>query len=459
MQDKNYTNPEDRGRFGFSMSGEYYTPHKAEPLFVALLIGGAVFAGLALVYALGKINAQSQMEQESSSAFVMLGSAIALVAFVAILILIFGVGIRSVKKGFRCQYSASDETFTTTIGGDLHVIRYEDVTSVHFEPRSSFGKVRGYDITIMVKGREERYSVCSDGYLSPQATPFYIIQERVDLLRQKRSSAPSVINTAHANTKAISRAEVDKAQGGGLSALDKMSQLLGETSNMPTLSADDSPASRAIARVNEMLNEASDSGGMPAIGKSAKPANTYTGSDGREVPIEATQSQGSFYVKADSKVTILLTVLGMAVGGVLVFAIWMALWFLSAYFEMYFKNNLRIPIGIGLAFAFQPLFVYYMLTHIRGKLHSYRADGRGFFVTIKGGGSEQILYKDVLSVDYEPTKLFGRAYGYKVDILTTYGVVHYDYIYPRFNHKVPRQYLPFEAIRKNMPNKGPEETY
>lgn len=459
MQDKNYTNPEDRGRFGFSMSGEYYTPHKAEPLFVALLIGGAVFAALALVYALGKINAQSQMEQESSSAFVMLGSAIALVAFVAILILIFGVGIRSVKKGFRCQYSANDETFTTTIGGDLHVIRYEDVTSVHFEPRSSFGKVRGYDITIMVKGREERYSVCSDGYISQQATPFYIIQERVDLLRQKRSSAPSVINTARANTKAISRAEVDKAQGGGISALDKMSQLLGETSNMPTLSADDSPASRAIARVNEMLNEASDSGGMPAIGKSAKPVNTYVGSDGREVFITDTQTQGSFYVKADSKVTILLTVLGMVVGGGLAYLLWNMLWFFSANVAIYIGKTASTLIGYGFAVAVQPLIVYYMLTHIRGKLHSYKADGRGFFVTTKGGGSEQILYKDVLSVDYKPMKLFGKVYGYKVDILTSYGVVHYDYIFPRFNHKIPRQYLPFEAIRKNMPNKGPEETY
>lgn len=458
MQDKNYTNPEDRGRFGFSMSGEYYTPHKAEAFFVTLLIGGAVAAGLALVFALGKINAQSQMEQESSSAFVMMGSAIALAAFIAILILIFGVGIRSVKKGFRCHYSASDETFTTTIGGDLHVIRYEDVTSIHFEPRSSLGKVRGYDITIRIKGREERYSVCSDGYLSPQATPFYIIQERVDLLRQKRSSGSSVVNTARANTKAISRAEVDKAQGGGISALDRMSQLLGETSNMPSLSADNSPASQAIARVNEMLS-VSDSGGMPSIGESSRPVNTYRGDGGREVFITDTQSQGSFYVKADTKITVLLTILAMAVGGGLAYLLWNLLWFFSANVELYIGKTARILIGYGLAVAVQPFIVYHMLTHIRGKLHSYKADGRGFFVTVKGGGNEQILYKDVLSVDYKPMKLFGRVYGYQVDILASYGVVHYDYIFPKFSHKIPRQYLPFEAIRKNMPNKGPEETY
>lgn len=456
MQDKNYTNPEDRGRFGFSMSGEYYTPHKAEGLFITLLIGGAVVAGLALVYALGKINAQNQMEMESSSAFVMLGSAIALVAFIAILILIFGVGIRSVKKGFRCHYSASDETFTTTIGGDLHVIRYEDVTSIHFEPRSSFGKVRGYDITIMVRGHEERYSVCSEGYLSPQATPFYIIQERVDLLRQKRSSGSSVINTARADTKAISRAEVDKAQGGGISALDRMSQLLGETSNMPTLSADNSPASQAIARVNEMLSE-SNSGGMPTIGEAARPVNTYIGGDGREYAVNDTQSQGSFYVRPHPMKTVVFTAIIMGVIA--------AVFCLLKYF--FDKGQLGLgglytifcivwPIAFPLA---ELIALYFCITRVHGPLHEYRADGRGFFVTIKGKGNEQILYKDVLSVDYKPVKLLWSAYGYKVDILTSYGVIHYDYIYPRFNHKIPRQYLPFEAIRKNMPNKGPEETY
>lgn len=458
MQDKNYTNPEDRGRFGFSMSGEYYTPHKTEGLLIVLLVGVAIVAGLALFFTVDKINTQSKMEEQASSLFVYLGSAIAFIAFIVILILIFGVGVRTVKKGFRCQYSANDETFTTTIGGDLHVIRYEDVTNIHFEPRNSFGKVRGYDVTIRVKGHEEHYSICSDGYLSPQATPFYIIQERVDLLRRKRSSDNTFINTSRADNKAISRAEVDKANGGGVSALDRMSQLLGETSNMPSLSADSSLASQAAARVTQMLNEASESNVMPTIGETARPANTFIGENGREYPINQTQSQGSFYVKADSNITILLTIIGMVVGGGLVYLLWNLLWYVSQNVVIYFGRTANLAIEIALVVAVQPFIVHYMLTHIRGKLHSYRADGRGFFVTVKGGASEQILYKDVLSVDYEPTKLFGKVYGYKVDILTTFGVVHYDYIFPRFNHKIPRQYLPFEAIRKNMPNKDPEET-
>ncbi len=42
LQEKNYTNPEDRGRFGFSMSGDFYTPYKFETVLVIALIAVAV---------------------------------------------------------------------------------------------------------------------------------------------------------------------------------------------------------------------------------------------------------------------------------------------------------------------------------------------------------------------------------------------------------------------------------
>ncbi len=451
MQDKNYTNPADRGRFGFSMSGEYYTPHKTEGFLIAVLVGVAVVAGLALFFAINALNTENKMRQEASATFVLVGSAIAFGIFLIILILVFGVGIRAVKKGFKCTYVANDETFTTTIGGDLHVIRYDEVSTVHFEPRNAFGKVRGYDVTIKVKGVEQKFSVCSDGYISPQATPFYIIEERVRIRNEKRST-PTYINTARADNKAISRAEIEKASGGGVSAMDRMSQLLGETSNMPTLSKNTDLASQAIARANALLNEGSD---MPSVGESARPVNTYVGTDGREFPIEQTQSQGSFYVKPPFWKLLVFTlgavvIVGGILAGLLLLLARSVVGLLLAPFWW------LITIGFVLVEFFA---AYTAITKTHGDLYEYRADGRGFFITIKGKGGEQILYKDVLSVDYKHTKLLGRSYGYKVDILTSYGIVHYDYIYPRFGHKVPRQYLPFECIRKNMPNKDVEETY
>ena len=448
LQERNYTNPEDRGRFGFSMSGEYRAPYKAEALVVTLLIGVAVVAGLALFFSLSALWKKSEMEQESSSAFVLIGSIIALVVFVIVLNIVFGVGIRNVKKGFLCRYSANDETFTTTIGGDLHVIQYKDVIGVTFQPRSSLGKIRGYNVIVRVGAKEEVFGICSDGYLSPQATPFYIIQERVELIRSPRSTTQ--INTARADSKAITKAEIERAQTGSVSAMDKMAQLLGETSNMPELSVDSSPAERAVAQMNKMMREYS-SDEMPAIGENPKRTpDTYIGMDGREHPNNEIHSQGVYYIKPTRR-KLLLTAIISVVGDLAVIAL-----------IVYILGN-SVLIGQTILMLIQPaipaiavltavLMAYHFTTRARGPLFNYKADGRGFYITSKAGNN-QILYKDVLSVDYTATKFLWTAYGYKVDILTTYGLISYDYIFPHFGHKIYPQYLPFEAIRKNIPQK------
>ena len=100
----------------------------------------------------------------------------------------------------------------------------------------------------------------------------------------------------------------------------------------------------------------------------------------------------------------------------------------------------------------EPIIFRASVTGIHGTSYSYKADGRGFYTTSKKG-SDQILYKDVLSVDYTPTKLLGGARGYTVEILMTYGMVRIDYIFPRFNHSIPKQSLPFEVIRRNIPKR------
>lgn len=446
MQEKNYTNPEDRGRFGFSMSGDFYTPYKFETFLIIALIGVAIVAGLALFFIVNKIQVQSRMEQESNSTFVLIGAIIAFLVFVAILIVVFGVGVKSVKKGFRCHYSANDETFTATIGGDLHVIQYKDVSGVSFRTRDSLGKIRGYDVLVrMNNGKEESFSICSDGYLSPQATPFYIIQERIEILRRSRSGAPIQNNALKPNSKALTQAEVERKTTGGISAMDKMAQLLGETSNMPELSVTATPTQRAAAEVTKVMNEYS-SDEMPSIGEKPRPQNpnTYLGKDGREYDINTVQAQGIYYVKPDSKMLTIITVVAMVA--------WAAALFLIG---LSFLNNFLTPFAFLIPAAFivtEPFIFYFVTTGTHGTLYNYKADGRGFYITSKKG-NDQILYKDVLSVDYTPTKFLWGARGYTVDILMTYGLVRIDYIFPRFNHKIAKQYLPFDVIRRNIPNR------
>lgn len=450
MQARNYTNPEDRGRFGFSMSGEYRTPYKGESVITALLVGLAAVAGAILFFVVRQIVQDDKEVQDKGSFFVAAAGGIALVIFIFILVMIFGVGIRNVKKGFKCQYSANDETFTTTIGGDLHVIKYADVTSMTFEPRTAFGKIRGYDITVKVKGVNEHYAVCSDGYMSPQATPFYIIQERMDILNEPHSAAYT--NESRANSRAITRIEAERAQTGSLNAMDKMALLLGETSNMPELSSDSSPSQQAAARVTQMMNSYGQAE-MPAVGQPMPlSASVYLGEDGRERPVTETQSQGTFYVKASLGVMIVLTLIMMSLSALV------AIFLLTVIFSFVQSGNIDLGnidtiITLVAAVLIQPFVIYKTVMQTHGKSYNYKADGRGFFVTSgrKDNDNTQLLYKDVMSVDYTPLKVFGKMRGYKVDILMNYGIVHYDYIFPSYRHPVPRQYLPFEVIRSSIP--------
>lgn len=463
MQSKNYTNPQDRGRFGFSMSGEYRAPYKAEAVLVALLIGVAVGAGAALLFFLMSYMEKVKREEGDASAFVAIAIGIVLLLFLAILVAVFGVGIRSVKKGFLCRYSANDETFTTTIGGDLHVIKYSEVTNINFRPRSSLGKIRGYDVTIRINGRDEEFSICSDGYLSPNSTPFFIIQERLDIIR--RSKTNTQVNTAHADSRAITRAEVDRAKTGSISAMDRMAHLLGETSNMPELSAAPSATERAVAEMEKLMNS-DPSAEMPSVGGGASPsrsANFYTDTTGRQQPMDAVREQGSFYVKPSAGVLAAFTAGITLVSGVAAFFLVDFLFglFIAPILDRApIKNQGAILNAAEFAIAAVVMIVAFLLTitRVHGPLHNYKADGRGFFVTVKGKGQDQIFYKDVLSVDYKRTKLLWGNRGYKVDILTTYGVIHYDYIFPRFNQSVALKNLPFDVIKRNIPERDDRQS-
>lgn len=448
MLEKNYTNPADRGRFGFSMSGEYRSPYKSEPLFVGLLLGGGAAVGLILFFLLSGFVTKLRGEADEATDFVMLAFSVAMVVAIAVIVVVVGIGVRTVKKGFRCSYTANDETFTVTVGGDLHVIRYGEVTSVEFSPRSSMGKIRGYDVTVRTGSREQEFSICSDGYLSPQATPFYIIRERIDMRSRSKTAE---INTSRADVRAITRAEVDHAKTGSIGAMDRMAQLLGETSNMPELSLNATPAQRAVAEMDKLLSSTADQ--MPAVGQKPAPAmpQSYIGNDGREHDGRDVMTQGTFYIKASTGKMILIIGTIMLIWGLLCFGLVMLgnnVLGIGGFLSM------DIPSGLlGMLCPTEPLIFLLLIFKIRGPMCRYKADGRGFFVTMRGRGDDIILYRDVLSVDYKPTKLLWRINGFKVDILTKSGVIHYDYIFPNISHRIPRQNLPFEVIRKNMPKR------
>ena len=177
----------------------------------------------------------------------------------------------------------------------------------------------------------------------------------------------------------------------------------------------------------------------------------YTDNIGRNHIIDEPQAQGSFYVKPSTTFFVVINAIIVPISGAVFFRLVAIL-----TFPLWAIPGLVIiltVLTIAATAAVMFLTFLYCVSKIHGPLHKYRADGRAFFVTVKGKDKIPILYRDVLRVEYTPTKFLWFDRGYKVDIVTTYSTEHYDYIFPQFNHCISLQDLPFDVIKRNIPNR------
>lgn len=183
--EQRYTNPEDRGRYGFSESGKFRAPFKADVVIVSLLFAAIVLAEIFII-GFGIKIIQDNVLQKNEELIYGLIAVVVIVILSALVILGIGSAIRYIINGYPCNYAATDEKFTVNIGGDQQTIYYSDVQDISFTPRSFFGKVRGYFVHITVAGEKREYGVSFDGYQSEKTTPFYIIQERIDAMNHEQ---------------------------------------------------------------------------------------------------------------------------------------------------------------------------------------------------------------------------------------------------------------------------------
>ena len=215
-----------------------------------------------------------------------------------------------------------------------------------------------------------------------------------------------------------------------------------------------SPAERAIAEMEKLMEEPTED--TPPASKESHltdDVKLYTDDMGRNHVIDEIQAQGIFYVKPRTALLAVINVILVPISGVAAFRIF---YYLTFIFKFIISEAFWIVLKVlnfASAAAVMFLVFLYCVKKTRGTLHSYKADGRGFYVRVKGKGKDQILYRDVLGVDYTPTKFLWFDRGYKVDIVMTYGVVHYDYIFPYFGHRISPKDLPFDVIARNIPNR------
>ena len=248
---------------------------------------------------------------------------------------------------------------------------------------------------------------------------------------------------------------------------EKRERAPGEVPDMHELLATASPAQRAMAEMERLMREQSEDA-PPKIKEDHLPPGTklYTDEMGLQHAMSDIQAQGTFFIKPTrrhvTRVSVGLT-LPSVVSTVVAMAILdIMLLFAPARALSLIIFILIIEVIVILSVAW--LVLYNCITKTRGKLYRYKADGYGFYVTIKEQDKitglnevvkniEQIFYKDVLSVAYTPTTLLRGNYGYEVDIILTYGTVHFDYIFPHFNRVIPLKELPFDIIKRNIPKR------
>lgn len=223
-----------------------------------------------------------------------------------------------------------------------------------------------------------------------------------------------------------------------------------EQNNIPT------PAERAKAEMDRLL------GITPEVKeeKIIPPHGIYMDETGREHNMDDIQAQGSFYIKPEVRETVKLCII-FTIPALMITAAVITLVSLALIRGSPIPMYVFIIFEVAVFIATELIALYLAITKARGPLYKYKADGRAFYVQEMGFSKvtgeekvltkQQIMFKDVLGVSYTPTTLFMGDRGYKVEILTTNGMIRFDYIFPRYKHVIAPEFLPFDVLKRNIP--------
>lgn len=447
MLEKNYTNPNDKGRFGFSASGKYNAPYKLEHVIVAVMIAVAVVALVFVALAtMGVVRDNPSGFSLGTLLVSMAGSVVAIVVGLAVFAASVVI-IKFIMQGFKCSYLADEEKFTLNVGGTTHTIYYSEVQGVYFQPRMNLfhRAVRGYNVTIKISGAEEEYGIVSDSYISEKTTPFYIIKERTELLRtaEERERQLGAVGVGY-DGSAVGGA-VRPKRSEAQEAIARMESILGRDAEMPGISASahaQAPQMPGIS-ASTVNGVADDMPSVNADGRVIQKAETYIAANGRELDVNDVVAQGSFRVIVKTSTAVI-----MWIAAVVVYAL--------AYYFLVIRNFNIVGIHVAriALIIIAPIYAGTIINFMRnGREYHYRANGREFIVTSKGIPEERFLYSDVQSVTYKKMEFLWFVKGYKVEILTRFGITKYNYVFPGFGRLQPTKNLPFEAIRERIGQK------
>lgn len=469
MTGDNFLNKSDKSRYGYREMGEYQAPYKNEHLIAAVVLGAAGIAAVLIwLFVLNNIiRPGSKYYSGGGGLFFGLTGIAALVLLESMCLCCAALILKYVMSGFTCKYFADDEKFTAIVGSETHTIYYKDVQLVYFQHKTFFGKFYGYDITVKANNANEEFSMVFEKFITERSTPFYIIQERVNQLRALAEEIEYKRETNIRILPPVSRVAPVKPKNTVDEVLGRMSEIMSED-EMPAVTPESEPQPAALkmsepVRVSPSIEQLTEE--MPAVGRNAneepveKLNRIVVSQDGLERSESDILGSGTFFAFPGKRIVILALALIAALGLYIIGLLYIAVSLLSqglqylleaVFFNSRFVFNLLLA---ALAVISIILIVKYL---IKGSERKYKANGMEFVISKKHiflrkhTVDEHIYYRDVISVDYTLVKFFKGDYGYRVDILTKFGMTRLTYVFPKFN--VPRKTadLPFEFIRNNI---------
>ncbi len=412
------------GRSGFSASGTYKAPYKLEPLITGIVWG--VVGVLSVLIGLFAVKfTRANWSFDSSDMMLLMAVAVCFIIVEVLVISIAVIMIKITRSGYQCSYISDDARFITNEGGNSRTIYYRDVQSVQFVPRSVFGKVRGYEITVVLNGSQEQYAVTSEGFISEKSTPFYIISQRVEQIRREQSHERY---EQEMSKLGVSDLDAPIQKKSTTSAGSSVTNRLGQDVAMPALNLS---AMAAAVSVQEKFSEYTDKG--------RDADNAYIDKDRRERSANEVIGSGHFKVMCSRRKTVVLAVIAIVTFALTVrFNGMLDHGLLGAFIYGGWKPYAVTLPGIAIIGLMVILFLI-------GDECGYRANGREFVVTNKKGGETHIAYEHAQGVHY-----FNTLLGYKVEILTVYGVITYNCVDKRPGIYERPELLPFDIISKNI---------
>ncbi len=319
--------------------------------------------------------------------------ALALLVCWAICLFVCYIAFRLVIKGSQYHYKADEAKLTVFHGSQTQDFFYMNIMNVRYEPLMLIKKQRGFLITVVTRKGTHIFKYIYNNYnahMTPENTPFYILEERAGLIQK---ADPDLYFKRKRETQLMEEAVIENGE-----------------------------LERPV-KYDERLHPA------PAV--DIKPLNED----------KIVIAKGTFTIAHELSRIILFPII-TAICAILIFIL---------TFEA--QRATVMILGIGYSVLRLPLLLIvivctYLLLHYRR--YSYESDNLEFRITDPKGNCDVIYYIDVTEVKYSPLKQLGVQRGYKVEIITKYRTVTYNWLFLKSKKFQETSETPFRIIEEHI---------